>query len=401
VCGTHEAKRGDPEVIKPLGQVERELTIEGPRLSRARWLALSAPWLLYLLYPVSSFLGGRHSPVEGALALLFLAAFLAVYAYLWQDPVPMPDSARNIGALVLLVLSVAAYIILRLPDALAGIIYMGPVLSYTRSWGALAGTLALATSAILVPWALGLISLGMAATVLFPFYAVFLALRGYGQFWRQGARLRMAEREVRELAVQNERLAISRDLHDLVGHNLSVLALRAELAAQQAEKTAPEAAAEMRLVADLSRQALRDVREAVSRWRSVTLRDEWSNARLVLEAAGLDVVGEPPDDVLPPEVDRALGFFIREATTNILRHSTASRCHLRVSAGDGRLSVSLADNGRPRSGFSRSGSGIDGIRERFMALGGSLREDHTPAGFTLSVELPLPSPYAMSGGGAP
>lgn len=369
-----------------------------PKVSRTHWLLLSAPWLLYLIYPIGEFMGRSSSTAAlDVLAVGLLLAFLAVYLYLWHDPFELAEGVRAAGVVSLVALSVAAFATLSLPGALAGIIYAGSSAAYFRSSRYVYGLAGLVVLVVVGAWRLDRLPSGIMFEVLLPFFGLLIALRGYGQLWQMGMRLRAAEGEVRELAVQNERLAMSRDLHDLIGHSLSVLALRADLAAQQAEARAPDAADEMRQVAELARQALHDTREVVSRWRSLTYAGEWDHARTVLEAAGLDTRGEAQHADLPPELDRAFGFLVREACTNVLRHSNASRVSLTQVTSAGKVRVTVADDGTRRPS-GPTGSGIQGLRERFAALGGSVWEVPGPDGFTLTAEVPMPDRAAEGTG---
>lgn len=356
------------------------------------WMAMAGVWLMYLLYPIGEFLGRREAAGAAALAAALLALFLAAYVGAWRNPFHMTDAGRLGWAGVLVALSLIAAWLLHLPDALGGIVYAGPVLGFTadRRWAA-AG-IAGGGIAIVGAWRLlegPLASASLVWNLLVPFVAVAVAMQAWSRFWRLGVRLRTAERQLAELAVANERLALARDLHDVVGHTLSALAMRADLAAREASGLAPASAAEMRRVAQLARDALADVRRLVSSWRAVTLAGEWGQARGLLEAAGLKVEEHLAPLVLPPEVDRGLAFFVREGVTNILRHSAATECRLTLAVAGEMLCVALHDNGQALAGDTRSdGSGLAGLRERFLELGGRVSGDWTPSGFRLGAEVP-------------
>ncbi|MDA8205089.1 MAG: histidine kinase [Thermaerobacter sp.] len=244
-------------------------------------------------------------------------------------------------------------------------------------------------------WWLGHDPQSLLWTLGIPFLGLVVAMRIYGDYWHLFHKLRRAEDAVRELAVVNERLKLSRDLHDIVGHSLSVMALRAELAARQAEAAAPAAADEMLHVVQTARDALRDVRAVISRWRVVSFVEEWGNAERVLASAGITAltVFTLGDLQLPPEVDRVFGFFVREGVTNILRHSRATECRLMVRKENLTLSIRLEDNGHQDTALAEDGgSGIVGLRERFAELGGSVAAALQASGYVLESTLPWIDP---------
>lgn len=195
------------------------------------------------------------------------------------------------------------------------------------------------------------------------------------------------------LAVAEERLRFGRDLHDVMGRNLAVIALKAELAVQLGRRGRPEAVEQMIEVQRLAQEAQREVREVVRGYREADLAAELAGARSVLTAAGIDctVTGSPAG--LPAPVQSALGWVVREATTNVLRHGDARRCTVSLRVTDGRVELCVENDGaRETSGGDRPGSGLAGLRERLSKLDGTLRAG--PAGrgrFRLTAEVPLPS----------
>ncbi|MFI5758205.1 sensor histidine kinase [Streptomyces sp. NPDC051569] len=208
------------------------------------------------------------------------------------------------------------------------------------------------------------------------------------------------------LAVAEERLRFGRDLHDVMGRNLAVIALKSELAVQLAERGRPEAVAHMAEVQQIAQDSQREVREVVRGYREVDLHNELEGARGVLKAAGIDCRIEGDDGgALPAEVRSALGWVVREATTNVLRHGDAAWCTVRLSAREGPEAVLIVENdgvpdGTPEmadsSGSSghadpRKGSGLTGLRERRTALGGTLDAGRAGGGrFRLTARVPVP-----------
>jgi two-component system sensor histidine kinase DesK len=219
-----------------------------------------------------------------------------------------------------------------------------------------------------------------------------------------------AAREVQaQLAVADERLRFGRDLHDVIGRNLAVIALKSELAVQLARRGRPEAAEQMIEVQRIARESQREVRDVVRNYRTADLGVELSGALAVLRAA--DVKGQALWDEampLPTQVQAALAWVIREAVTNVLRHSEARRCVIRLTT-DADVVLSIENDGVPasvtpdrnsrghRTGtvgpdgpHASGGSGLTGLRERLTALGGTLAAEQQAAGrFRLTATIPL------------
>jgi len=208
-----------------------------------------------------------------------------------------------------------------------------------------------------------------------------LAVGGMNLMYRakglSDARLRLSHDEVRRLAASAERERIGRDLHDLLGHTLSLVALKSELAARLAERDAAAAGREMREVEQVARAALAEVRAAVSGLRAPQLLAELASARLLLETAGVQVDNRIHDANLPERADAVLAMVLREAATNILRHAGASRAVFELVTDATQVRLCITDDGR--GGVSREGNGIAGMRERLAALDGLLQVD-APAG---------------------
>jgi two-component system sensor histidine kinase DesK len=209
-------------------------------------------------------------------------------------------------------------------------------------------------------------------------------------------------RETRtRLAVAEERLRFGRDLHDVMGRNLAVIALKSELAVQLAQRDRPEAVAQMVEVQRLAQESQREVREVVRGYREADLASELAGAQGVLTAAGIDcTVSGAPAAGLPVAAQSALGWVVREAATNVLRHGDARRCGVRLRVWEGRVVLSVENDGVTETGGGPSGStgsGLAGLRERLAEIDGTLEAG--PAGkglFRLTAEIPLPSEPAPS-----
>jgi two-component system sensor histidine kinase DesK len=199
------------------------------------------------------------------------------------------------------------------------------------------------------------------------------------------AALRIAHAEVERMAKVAERERIARDLHDVLGHTLSVIVLKSELAAKLADRDIERAASEIREIEQIARTSLSELREAIAGYRSAGIESELVRARSVLELAGVTVSCRNEPLALTPTQEGVLALAIREGVTNIIRHARASSCRLQLSHGQGTVCLEIADDGRGGSG--REGSGLLGMRERVEQLGGSLARD-VANGTRLIVTLP-------------
>ncbi|GLY69799.1 sensor histidine kinase [Amycolatopsis taiwanensis] len=205
--------------------------------------------------------------------------------------------------------------------------------------------------------------------------------------------LRQAREELARLAVTEERLRIARDLHDLLGHSLSVISLKGQLAGRLMEPGSP-AAREVADIEQVTRQALSEVREAVTGYRRRSFAEELDSARHRLAAAGIEVTARVEAERLPADLDALLGWILREGTTNLLRHSRASSAGIVLRRKENRLSLEIRDDGRGPA-ESGPGNGLAGLAERLAAVGGRLEAG--PAadrGFRLAASLPLPATVA-------
>jgi two-component system sensor histidine kinase DesK len=195
-----------------------------------------------------------------------------------------------------------------------------------------------------------------------------------------------AQEEVAQFARVAERERIARDLHDLLGHTLSVIVLKSELASKLFDRDPARARNEIREVESISREALTQVRAAVRGYRLAGIQGELRNARTALEAAGvqLEAVVEPPG--LTPAQETVFALALREGVTNVVRHSQASLCRLTLRQADRFCELEVADNGR--GGEVVEGSGLKGMRERVEAIGGAVECDGSH-GTSLRVRVPV------------
>lgn len=202
-----------------------------------------------------------------------------------------------------------------------------------------------------------------------------------------------ARAELARAAVAAERERFARDLHDLLGHSLSVIAIKAELAGRLLPHRVDEARGEIHEVEQVARQALSEVRDAVSGYRQPTLAGEMEGARIALSAAGIMAEFERSPVTLDPDVEAVLAWAVREGATNVIRHSGASRCQVRVLTGLADAEVEVVDDGGGCAGVSANngdGNGLVGLRERAEHLRGRIDAGTLPdGGFRLSVCVPV------------
>jgi two-component system, NarL family, sensor histidine kinase DesK len=230
-------------------------------------------------------------------------------------------------------------------------------------------------------------------------YATFLssmvtaAILGLSEAVRE---LRAAREELARRAVEKERLRFSRDLHDLLGHTLSVIVVKSEAARRLAPRDMDAALGQITDIESVGRQALTEIREAVTGYREGSLATELTRARSALSAASVEPVVRQSGAPLEPQTEALLSWVVREAVTNVVRHSDAGRCEITVESGAEQARLTVTDNGggrpvrRPEQGIG--GTGLKGLAERLAAAGGSLTAGPSPrGGFTVTAELPVSS----------
>ncbi|MEV0095212.1 sensor histidine kinase [Streptomyces sp. NPDC050738] len=201
--------------------------------------------------------------------------------------------------------------------------------------------------------------------------------------------LRSTRQELARTAVEKERLRFSRDLHDLLGHTLSVIVVKSEAARRLAPRDMDAALAQVADIESVGRQALTEIREAVTGYRDASLAQELERAESALLAAGIDPVVRLSGPPLEPQTAALLGWVVREAATNAIRHSKANRCEITVDGDSERVRLMITDDGRG-VGSDAPGSGLKGLTERLAAAGGSLTAGPGPRkGFRLVAELPV------------
>jgi len=207
----------------------------------------------------------------------------------------------------------------------------------------------------------------------------------YAGVRRSQAALRRTQEEVERLARMAERERIARDLHDLLGHTLTVITRKAELARRLAEKDPARATQEIGEVESIAREALKEVRSAVTGFRLTDFSTELAQARVALQSATIHFEASSEAFELDEASEQVLALALREATTNVLRHSQANTCYVALENLDDRVRLTVRDNGK--GGDRKPGLGLAGMRERVTALGGQFSIEGK-GGTTVTVTLP-------------
>ena len=208
----------------------------------------------------------------------------------------------------------------------------------------------------------------------------------FAQRNRHVENLKRANAEIEQLTKVAERERIARDLHDVLGHTLSLITLKSELARKLMDRDPIQARQEIHDVELTARQALADVRQAIGGYRSKGLAAEIKQAAATLETAGVRAEVRSMEIELPPAKESVLALVLREAVTNVVRHANASHCRVELGQVNGHCRLEVCDDGR--GGLAVEGNGLRGMRERVESLGGSVERDVT-RGTRIIVQLPI------------
>lgn len=374
--------------------------------SESAWVRFILPvlatlWLGELAAPISQLLNSGVSLPRLLAALIGTALFVALYLWVVVDAVNARAAAHRLAARSTLTWLPAALMALLsvLISSIYGLEWLGLFIFSAVAAGLRLPTRQAAWAIVALTAVAGIIGVAKGDSptdlaqggLLVAGIGASVATVDYGI--RTTRELRAARAEVAHLAVSEERLRFARDLHDLLGHSLSLVALKCDLADQLVD-TAPERARhEIQEAASVTRQALRDVREAVAGYRRPTLADELLGAQEMLAAAGIGCRVDGQSPALPPDRESALAWALREGVTNVIRHSRAQRCVISLTDTGDRVELAVADDGRgvqAASLGSSGGNGLAGLKERLATVGG--RAEAQPSaggGFRLAVWVPL------------
>ena len=364
-----------------------EERVTGPR----RWgLMFAAIWLFYLLSPLSAAWDQRdswHGWVGIIATLLFAGVYLTIFTMMrWRrtgQPFRAPIGSFQGTALVLVEIALGVVMCIAIGQkgtAAAVYIAVTCVMCLHTRWAwlvSVAVAFAAYASTIWVPgW-------HRDEGILFGTMVATLAVWGISQSINRNTEVLQVREENARLALDDERNRFARDLHDILGHSLTVITVKAELANRLIDVDHERAKAELTDLERLSRDALADVRRAVDGYRELTLPGELARARTALSAA--EIAADLPNstDDVPTDRRELFAWTVREGITNVIRHSGARRCTVLL----GEHEVEIRDDGRgPESGAA--GHGLTGLRERAAALGGTVVTQPLQPGFSLKVVVP-------------
>ena len=359
-----------------------------PTVARLAWAAI---WLVFLGYPIADILGTGYSPTKAVIAWVCLVAFAAMYLFaMWVCLTLVPRVATGLGLLPLVVLfAMGITLTLAFRGQWTGLlVYCGVAAGWTLRWRYLVPVLFalgvfMVVSGVLLGYAWAALGFITFLTV-----ALGFTMLAFRRLIATVIELRTARAEVSRLAIADERLRISRDVHDILGHSLSVIALKAQVA-RRLMRSDPDAAAEaIGDVEFVARESLAEVRAMITGYRQRSLADELQGARDVLDAAGIAFAVTRDSAVPPAPVDSLLAWTVREGVTNVLRHSHAHRCDISLEASNGGFTVVIVDDG-VGGVASAGGSGLHGLRERVGAAGGRLQAGPAArGGFRLEAYVP-------------
>jgi two-component system sensor histidine kinase DesK len=351
------------------------------------WLA-AAVWLFYLFQPLSHIADRQNGVVEVLgffTVFLFGASYLAFFGLMRRSTLygilPRWQRVAYLGVMIALCL-------LMVPTAgqtaLTGLVYIGSVAMML---------LDLRYAVALVALLLGGAEISMRVvpgwtddgSYGFAIFLGALAVFGMRRAIQRSIELNAAREDMAKLAVQEERNRFARDLHDILGHSLTVITVKAELAGKLIEANPTRAAAEVADVEGLARAALADVRAAVAGYRELSLAGELVAAKAALQAAEVRADLPTTIDEVPEENRELFAWVIREGVTNVVRHAGAKRCTIKLKADQ----IEVIDDGKgPAPGGGASGHGLMGLRERADQAGGSVRIGQAPGGgFRLAVKV--------------
>jgi two-component system, NarL family, sensor histidine kinase DesK len=364
-----------------------------------RWgVGFAAIWLFFLADPLKQAWDTRDTAagvVGGVATIVFGAYYMTIWLNLRRDRNDFagpPSTVRSVTYMVVL-LFLAGVMIATLGQAgTAALVYcaVAAVMIFSLR---VAGLIVVALAGLVV--LLVRLNPGWSSPVslLFSVFAAALAVFGIRQMMARNIDLVRAHQKNAELAVENERTRFARDLHDILGHSLTVITVKAELANRLLDVDVERARAELADLERLSRDALADVRRAVEGYRELTLPGELARARTALAAAEIEAELPNSTDEVPSHLRELFAWTVREGVTNVIRHSGATRCTVRLlpdaaEVVDDGVGAGPASGDGAGDGRGAGGSGLVGLRERAAAVGGTVTtEPAEPRGHLLRVAV--------------
>jgi two-component system, NarL family, sensor histidine kinase DesK len=355
------------------------------RAGRIVGTGLSAVFMCYLATPIEQVFRQPHSWAARAVMVVVVVVYAGCYAKVGLPNAGRRSVSSRIVALSVMTLCGATMAAVLGPDDL---VYMSfaIVVALTRFPPTVGLLYALVVTTTLVASTAALDgkpNLDATATLL----VLSIALFGTRQVVASNAELRAARDEIATLAVAEERARMARDLHDVLGHSLTTITVKAGLARRILESSADgdRAISELRDVEQLSRTALTEVRSTVSGYRTASLPAELVGARVALQAAEITADLPHAVDNVPADLQEPFAYVLREGVTNVIRHSNARRCEVRL----GESWIEVRDDGTSAVA-SDSGHGLSGLAERIAKVGGSLSAGPAPSGgFVVRATVPV------------
>jgi two-component system sensor histidine kinase DesK len=359
--------------------------------------------LIFLAVPVSGLVTSHLAPLHAGLAVAAIALIVATLVPTFRGPIPRTGSGSVTLIACVAAISAIAFVLTAATGqgSWVSLFYFSAVVGSRVAPDQRALTI-LGVIGVAAAIAMGLGGVDPASSAI---QGLSVSLIGstvfsIGRLQRTNAQLLAARDEIGRLAVAEERARIARDLHDTLGHDLSVIALKSELAGRLLPTNLERAAAEIADVQRVARESLASVRETIGGYRRPTLDAELAEVRASLAAAGIEVLVSREPAPLPAAVESVLAWAVREASTNILRHSGTSRASIRIGQRGADAVADIVDDGPAREPAPSAadagpigrgpGHGLTGLRERVAARGGRLDAGPTGSGgYRLHVQLPL------------
>ncbi|MFF3988512.1 sensor histidine kinase [Streptomyces sp. NPDC001797] len=376
-----------------------------PRTRREamRKLVWVLPYLVFLASPAQDLASGHHTTAVTAAGWAGLTAFVGIYLAIVFRSMGRPFRGWVVTAAIVVEGALAVTLAFSLGGSWFGLfVYVSVMCGVTFPLRIAYWTIPLTTAAmVLAGWYVH--DMDEAWGLFLVVLLVGFSMTGVRQLVATTVELRKARATVAQLAANEERLRLARDLHDLLGHSLSLITLKSELAGRMLPDHPDKAAQQVSDIEQVSRQALVDVREAVTGYRRPRLAAELAGAQVALTAAAVtaEIPADPDLAGVPDEGETALAWALREAITNVVRHSGASACTvelLRRQTLDGPvLELAVEDNGSGGSGKG-PGNGLTGLTERLEKAGGTLEAGRLKRGFRLVARVPLGSGMAVGSG---
>lgn len=364
----------------------------------------SGVWLLYLIQPAAALFSGHHGTGYAVIGSLLIAAFCVIYVIVVAHWDRHPRETRISFSALFALAAVITWVYHGNGSWIFVSAASGLTIRTARMALRVVGVVTVAYIITTLASGDGVVDFGV---TLLPTVLVGLAMIGFRRQIELTRDLTLARETVARLAASEERLRLARDMHDLTGQSLSMITLKSDLAARLLDRLPPgpdrdRARDEIQQVADVSRRTLHDIREAISGYRRPTLAVEVITAREALEAAGIT----PRDDdaltllsgTFDADAEAVLGWCLREAVTNVIRHSGARDCWMRLARRGDELSLEVRDDGAgagPPAGDglpATAGTGLRGMSERLCAVGGKLEIRPGPGGFRLLAVVPAGDP---------